>query len=327
MHEFDLIRQIDSFAADHDDVKVGIGDDAAVTSSNAYKDMISCVDTICEGIHFKRSTLHLSDIGYKALAVNLSDIAAMGGTPRYYLVSLGIPAEWDQEEILEIYRGMNDLAKRYGVILIGGDTVSAQNGLMISVTVLGEIETNRSLLRNSARVGDIVFASGTLGASRGGLDLLLSQGLTAHRTEEEKALVIVHQRPDPQVTLGELLKESGFRIALNDISDGLSSEIWELAEASNVCICLEEEKIPISADAIKLFGKQSAYEYALNGGEDFQLVGTVAKTHWPTIQSTAKEKGIRLSAIGSVEHEGDSQVFMQKNGERTRIKRTGYRHG
>ncbi|QQK75237.1 thiamine-phosphate kinase [Salicibibacter cibarius] len=322
MHEFDLIRQIDSFTTAHEDVKVGIGDDAAVTSSSAHKDMISCVDTICEGVHFKRSTLHLSDIGYKALAVNLSDIAAMGGTPRYYLVSLSISEDWKQEEILEIYRGMNDLANRYDVLLIGGDTVSAQNGLVISVTVLGEIEKNCSLLRSAACEGDIVFASGTLGDSRGGLELLLSQGLTG----EEHALVGVHQRPEPQLTLGQLLKESGFRIALNDISDGLSSEIWELAEASNVCICLEEKNIPVSEDAIKLFGKQTAYEYALTGGEDFQLVGTVAKAHWPTIQSTAQEKGIRLSAIGSVEQEGASQVLMQKNGERTRIKRAGYRH-
>ncbi|QDI92535.1 thiamine-phosphate kinase [Salicibibacter halophilus] len=326
MHEFDLIRQIDSFAADHEDVKVGIGDDAAVTSSHAHKDVISCVDTICEGIHFKRSTLHLSDIGYKALAVNLSDIAAMGGTPRYYLVSLAMSPEWKQEEILEIYRGMNDLAERYGVLLIGGDTVSAQHDLMISVTVLGEIEKSRSLLRSSAREGDVVFASGTLGDSRGGLDLLLSGGLTAPRTEQEHALVGVHQRPEPQLTLGQLLKESGCRIALNDISDGLSSESWELAEASRVCICLEEEKIPVSENATKLFGNETAYEYALTGGEDFQLVGTVAKSDWPAIASAAKEKGIRLSAIGSVTQEGAPQVLMQKNGERTAIKRAGYRH-
>ncbi|AXF57395.1 thiamine-phosphate kinase [Salicibibacter kimchii] len=326
MHEFDLIRQIEPFAADHKDVKVGIGDDAAVTSSYAHKDVISCVDTICEGIHFKRSTLHLSDIGYKALAVNLSDIAAMGGMPRYYIVSLAMSPDWQEEEILEIYRGMNALAQHYGIILIGGDTVSSQNGLMVSVTVLGEIEKNRSLLRSSAREGDIVFVSGTLGDSRGGLELLLSRESAVPRTEQENALVGIHQRPEPQIALGQLLKESGCRIALNDISDGLSSETWELAEASNVCICLEEENIPVSEDATNLFGKQKGYEYALNGGEDFQLVGTVAKTHWPTIQSAAKEKGIRLSAIGSVEQEGSPQVLMQKNGERTVIKRAGYRH-
>ncbi|SDJ31309.1 thiamine-phosphate kinase [Natribacillus halophilus] len=321
MNEFDLIRKIDQLTADSSDVKIGIGDDAAVVPNFKNKDVITTVDTLCEGIHFKRSTLRLYDIGYKALAVNLSDIAAMGGKPRYYLVSLAISSDWEQDELLDIYRGMNDLANHYNVILIGGDSVTSKSGLTISITVLGEIETDHSLLRSSAREGDVAFVSGILGESRAGLEILLEQDFN-----ERNRLTMAHQRPEPQVILGQLLKDSGYRVSLNDISDGLSSEVWELAEASHVSFCLKEDKIPISKEAEKLFGKQKALDFALNGGEDFQLVGTVEKSKWPDIEAAAKEKGLSLTAIGTVEG-GSPSVFMRRqNGERIPLKQGGYRH-
>ncbi|MBB6451022.1 thiamine-monophosphate kinase [Geomicrobium halophilum] len=325
MDEFDLIRKIDHLTKDGEDVEVGIGDDAAVVSGFENNRLISCVDTLCEDVHFKRSTLKLTDIGYKALAVNLSDIAAMGGIPRYYLVSLAIPADWDEAEIIEIYRGMNELADRYQVTLIGGDSVTSKGPLTISVTVLGEIEKDHALLRSTSQEGDVVFVSGALGKSSAGLDILFSKGLEGKRSADEEELVFAHQRPCPQVELGRMLMKSGVRIALNDISDGLSAEIWELAEASRARICLEEDKIPVSKEAINIFGKSGALEYALNGGEDFQLVGTVAREHWSAIQLNAYENGITLSAIGTVAGRG-SEVLIQKNNEWMPLKRAGYRH-
>ncbi len=157
----------------------GIGDDAAVYRGSAEMNEVVCIDTMVEGVHFRQDTLSPFQIGKKALAINMSDLAAMGAIPRSYLVSIAVSPEWSEEKLTEIYRGMSALAKRYGMDLIGGDTVSARAGLTLTVTAIGQVEHGRMLLREYARPGDVVFVTGTVGRSAAGLNLLEKKGMEA----------------------------------------------------------------------------------------------------------------------------------------------------
>ncbi|MFB4162122.1 thiamine-phosphate kinase [Geomicrobium sp. JSM 1781026] len=321
MDEFRLIERIHNTIEDKQPgVRVGIGDDAAIIQPNAELETICCVDTLCEGVHFKRSTMKPADIGYKALAVNISDVAAMGGKPKYYLVSIAVPRGWSDDEVLEIYDGMQSLAQQQGVHLIGGDSVTSKSELYISVTVLGEVAKGRALLRSSARVGDVVFVTGSLGGSAAGLEQLLNQDANPN-----KAFVEAHQRPLMHTGVAQMFTENSTRMALNDISDGLSSEIWEIAESSDVHIELEESNIPMPELMEETFGRELSLRFAFNGGEDFQLLGTVSKEDWPRIAEEAKRIGDPLTIIGHVIGKG-ADVTLNSTTQKTRLVREGYTH-
>lgn len=187
----------------------GIGDDAAVYRGSAEMNEVVCIDTMVEGVHFRQDTLSPFQIGKKALAINMSDLAAMGAIPRSYLVSIAVSPEWSEEKLTEIYRGMSALAKRYGMDLIGGDTVSARAGLTLTVTAIGQVEHGRMLLREYARPGDVVFVTGTVGRSAAGLNLLEKKGMEADFSREEQALVLAHQEPTPQIKVGDFWRSLG----------------------------------------------------------------------------------------------------------------------
>ncbi|KKI90944.1 thiamine monophosphate kinase, partial [Bacillus sp. SA1-12] len=244
MDEFDFINKLKPKQLFQKHVKVGIGDDAAVYEPSANTNQVVCVDTMVEGVHFLKSLSTPTEIGYKALAVNLSDIAAMGAIPRYYLVSISIPSGWGEEELLGIFKGMEELAEAYQLDLLGGDTVSTHDKLVITVTVIGEAESHVETLRKHARDGDIVFVTGTIGDSAAGLAVLLNQ-LTLENKSFQNYLVHRHKRPTPQIQAGRLISTL-HRASLNDISDGLASELHEIAEASQVGVMINEIDLPIS---------------------------------------------------------------------------------
>ena len=282
----------------------GIGDDAALFRQDGNFNMIACVDTMVEDIHFKKSTMRPFHIGHKALAVNLSDIAAMGGRPTYYLVSLAVPQKgWTQDELHGIYEGMSMLADKFSVDLIGGDTVSSSSSLMITVTVLGQVETNRMLLRKNAEPGDVVFVTGTLGGAAAGLFLLLKKGIDYDYSDDEKKLLSEHQMPEPQIEAGRLFAGSGFRISLNDISDGIASEANELAEMSGTTFILNYDLIPVNNVLTRLFLKKME-QFVLYGGEDFELLGTVASENWPLLKRTFDKASIPLTNLKKLAKEG-----------------------
>lgn len=321
--EFRFINQIKPKKVSRSGLIAGIGDDAALFRPSVGMEQIICMDTMVEGVHFTSATMSPYQIGYKALAVNISDIAAMGGIPTYYLVSIAIPKEWNETDLLSIYEGMAMLADKYHMDLIGGDTVSIANTLVITVTVMGEVEKGKHLLRSKALPGDIIFVSGTIGDSAAGLNLLLHKGTENHYTEVEKALIRKHQYPTPRVGVGRLLSTFD-RVSLNDVSDGLASETNEIAKASDVSLILDEDKIPLSGEIQKQYKKQ-ALEFALYGGEDFELVGTVAASEWDNLQKVAKSYGYLLSKIGTVK-EGSSSVLLNRNGELQKLEMKGYNH-
>lgn len=321
--EFHFIDQIKPKRVAQSGLIAGIGDDAALFRPTSGMEQIICMDTMVEGVHFTSQTMDPFQVGYKALAVNISDIAAMGGIPTYYLVSIAIPKNWNETDLLSIYEGMAMLADRYDMDLIGGDTVSIAETLVITVTVLGEVEKGTHLLRSHAKPGDIVFVTGTVGDSAAGLNLLLHNGKDHSFTEIEKTLIQKHQYPKPRVEIGRLLSTFQ-RVSLNDISDGLASETNEIAKASGVTLLIDENKIPLS-EAILDQDKDRALEFALYGGEDFELIGTMAPSDWDILEKKVKKHGYALSKIGTVS-EGGPAVFLNRGGELQKLEMKGYNH-
>lgn len=313
-------------------ISIGNGDDAAVVKGANGYDWVVCCDTMVEDVHFKGHTMNPYDIGYKALASNISDVAAMGGAPLFYLVSIAIPASLEEKALAKIYEGMATLAKEHSMALIGGDTVSSPSSMMVTVTVLGEVEAGRKLTRRNAKEGDLIFLTGTVGDSGAGLDLLLEagNGVKDHNQLSPSLLPLVerHCRPNPDVQAGRILAKSGLRVALNDISDGLASESWEIAKASDVQFHLNEACIPLSS-AVKEYGdmkEKDPFYWAYYGGEDYKLVGCVPEIEKERIEGLFQQANHPLFWIGKVE-KGEPGVFLEKgNDTRVPLPKKGYNH-
>lgn len=322
LDEFGLIRLLTSgrnrTAADPEGVAVGIGDDAAVLNGRVgFQWVVSC-DTMVQDVHFKPETMTYAAIGFKAMASNISDLAAMGAEPRFAVIAVSIPSEVPSEAMQELYDGLYECAGRYGVAVVGGDTTGTPGGLTVTVTVIGEVETGRALLRSAAKPGDAVFVTGPLGRSAAGLHLLLKRGGSAYDLQglPDQALPLVeaHQRPVPQVTAGRILSGSGLGRALNDISDGLASEAWEMAEASGCLLELDEAALTEADSLLTEYGAEAGTEpldWILYGGEDYQLVGTCEAKDWEELDRQFAGAGLALIRIGCV-REGEPGVQLRR---------------
>lgn len=290
-------------------VVVGIGDDGAVYKTTEGKEQVAVIDTMIEGRHFiigKTATWY--EAGYKAVASNLSDIAAMGAEPTHLVLSVALTPQMDAAQTDELYRGMKDICRHYGVNILGGDTVVSSEGAVLTVAAFGEIEAGKAVLRSGAVPGDIVAVSHTLGNSGAGLDVLLA-GETGCA-----ALKKAHAMPVPQVALGRLAVKYGCH-SLNDISDGLASESNEIAAASHVDLILDKLQIPLSDELrrwCEVSGKDP-YAYALTGGEDYELVLTMAPDDFYLL----KEEFSSLTVIGRVQA-GSGNVYL-KDGHHTQV--------
>ncbi|SES03480.1 thiamine-phosphate kinase [Salipaludibacillus aurantiacus] len=324
-NEFEWIKSVSQPSYRHSSVKVGVGDDAAIYEPQKGYEQVVTVDTMVEGVHFKKETVPAKATGYKALAVNLSDIAAMGGRPLYYLVSIAVPKRgWTQEELREIYEGMHELSEKWHVDLIGGDTVSTDDALVITVTVIGEIKSGRRLLRSNAKAGDVLFITGAAGSSAYGLEKLLEQGLKAADDPSLKPFLKAHQEPEPQLQAGMLLAEAGCRLSLNDVSDGLAHEAKEIAEASGIDVIIDWNRLPIH-ESFKEYSLEKQESWVLYGGEDFQLTGTVSPEDWESLSRLFSSKGLPLFRIGSVEP-GSGKVYIEREGKKILADKQGYHH-
>lgn len=320
MDEFSFIKSIEQSAYSQASLVKGIGDDAAVFRQQAA-DIVTAKDMFVENVHFARHTMDPYHIGYKALASNLSDLAAMAAEPAFYLVGISIPPHWSMEEIDTIYKGMKDLAANYKMDLIGGDTVSGKE-LVISITVIGYVPTGKARYRSHASDGDIVFATGTLGDSQAGLHMLTNAG----EYIDSDYFIKRHQLPSPRVLFALALQDIS-RLCLNDISDGIASEAHEIAEASNVTIYLNDEDIPVHS-SFKQFEAALQDKWKLFGGEDYEIVGTVPKENWAQVQDAAAQLNLRVTNIGYVATNSRlGQVFLkQKNGKIEQLEKKGYNH-
>ena len=328
--EFGLIDMIQIPCYTPESVILGRGDDCAVLPFDEQHHQVLSCDLLVEDVHFIRGAITPQELGYKAVAVNLSDVAAMGGKPLHILLSLALPPDYTVEEWQGFYQGVNEICHKYGVNVIGGDTTASPDKLMINVTVLGIVEHRYLHLRSHAKPGDVVFVTGTLGGSRAGLELFLQNKDVIRVTEtQHEQLRRCHCRPEPCCEEIMMLNQiAGSELhALNDISDGLLSECREIAEASNVSLILKPECIPVNTDC-KIVAKQlgaDGLQWAMTGGEDYQLVGTMKAEHSEAICRRYEEQtGKKLTLIGFVEP--GAGVYLLKDGARYSAEQSGFNH-
>jgi thiamine-monophosphate kinase len=310
----------------------GIGDDAAVTDWTPGMQMVISCDTMVEEIHFKTVTIKDRDCGYKAMAAAISDLAAMGANPKFALVSVSMPKGSEERRLQDMYSGLYECADRWGVAIVGGDTTASVSGISLTVTVIGEVEAGKALLRSSAKVGDVVFVTGFPGRSAAGLDFLLGQNKDSRQWEAIPPgltrLIEAHCRPVPQVKAGRLLQELGVCHALNDISDGLASEAWEIVEASGLGIDLIEDRIPL-AEELLAYARQKGkdpIDFVLYGGEDYELIGTMPAGRALETQIAFKDAGLTMHIIGYVNGDHRSVMLAQSNGALVPVPKHGYNH-
>lgn len=305
-------------------VIVNIGDDAAVVKATAGYLVLTC-DCLVEHVHFKLDTITPEDLGYKSLAVNVSDIAAMAAKPQYALISLALPADLEVSFFDRFYQGLNEAACKYGVDLIGGDLSSAKE-LVINVTAVGFCEHEKQIkTRLQACVGDYVLVTGQLGAAAAGLQLLLNPEMSP-KVAQADSLIKAHVRPEARVKEALFLAAHGCQ-AMEDISDGLARDLTNICLASGVGCLVEAEKLPLAPGVTEVakFTGMPATAFALNGGEDYELVFTVQPDYLATLLAEAEKAHIKITVVGRIKEADFGCQLLTKEGSIHPLK-GGYNH-
>jgi thiamine-monophosphate kinase len=279
-------------------LRLGIGDDAALFKGTGGSDQILTCDWFLEGTHFLRDRHPPDAVGWKCLARAVSDIAAMGGVPRCFLLSLALPATHAGSWLDQFLSGLQRASKRLGCVLAGGDTTRRQN-ILINVTVLGEVRSGWAILRSLARAGDILFASGRLGEAELGLRVLHK---SKRPINSRDPILQKHLYPEPRLALGRWLAEERLPSAMMDLSDGLSADLPRLCAASGVGARVEVAKLPAVQVPKNLRTRSNdPRNLALHGGDDYELLFTVPQRKWKQIPRSFH--GIPITAIGEVTKE------------------------
>ena len=315
--EFGLIDLLAKMAGGGDKrLLIGIGDDAAAWQGDDSIQLAS-VDSFVEGVHFTPETTPWQEVGWKALAVNLSDIAAMGGIPRYALVALSLPDDSQVEDVAALYSGMLKLAKQYGVTIVGGD-ISRAPLVAIAITILGSSPTQKILTRSSSQTGDIVAVTGQLGAAAAGLEVLKHKRRLDPEADTRLKNAFLH--PTPRIAEGLLLVEQGVKTAI-DISDGLVADLNQICKASRVGARLEVERVPVEP-MVKTAFSERALELALSGGEDYELLFTASAE---IVDKVKKAASCPVTAIGEITA-GKGVTLVDKEGNPFKLAKAGWEH-
>jgi len=302
-------------------VLIGIGDDAACWRSEAST-QIATSDSLIQDVHFALNNTTWRELGWKALAVNLSDIAAMGGLPQYALVSLGLPGDTEVARVAELYEGMAELARLFDVSIVGGDSVEAPV-VVLSLAVVGKAQETRSILtRSAAAPGDRIAVTGYLGASAAGL-AILKEGLELYQKDEKTASTLkeAHLKPYPRIVEGQALTHHGIKAAI-DLSDGLVSDLIKLCRASGVGARLFTNQIPVHPMVRNSFG-DDALMLALSGGEDYELLFT-AKGE--VIDKVRGAIPCPVTVVGEIVAEPKMVKVIDEHGNELRLEREGWEH-
>ncbi len=315
--EFEFINNIRSrFSLEH------VGDDCAVLPKNDAVDMVVTADLIVEDIDFRLEWTTPESLGHKSLAVSLSDVAAMGASPSHALLSVGIPEHlWKTDFLDRFYAGWHQLAEKHAVELVGGDISRTTDKFFVDSVVFGEVAKGRAVLRSGAGAGDLIFVTGFLGGAAAGLKLLQS-GLRSgpENSVTERHLLLKQLQPLPQVATANLLSGYCLTTGLIDISDGLSSDLAHLAEASGLGAEIEADVLPIDPAIFDISGlRGEELDFALHGGEDFELLFTVR----PENAHIARDLGFHQ--IGQMTHAA-GKLEMLCGGKNERLEPKGFRH-
>jgi len=307
---------------------LGVGDDAAVIDHFGRQTVIS-TDMLVEGIHFDLMYTPLKHLGYKSVAVNLSDIYAMNATPTHITVSIAFNNRFSVEALNEFYEGVYAACEKYGVDLIGGDTSSSQKGFIISVTAIGEVAPDQFVKRSTAQKGDLLCVSGDLGAAFLGLTLLerekkiyLESPQLQPDLEEQTYIIGRQLKPEPRRDIIEWLEKNDIKpTAMMDVSDGLSSEILHIAKQSNLGVVLYEDKIPIAQESREMalkFGMDPT-ACALSGGEDYELLFTMKQEDYDKIVISEE-----ISVIGYMADISEGAHILTKGGNKYKLVAQGW---
>jgi thiamine-monophosphate kinase len=314
-------------AEDAAGVRLGLGDDAALVERGPHLAILTA-DLLVEGVHFRRETTSPHDLGYKSLAVNVSDVAAMGGSPRYALVSLGIPQDVERTWVVELYGGLRDAASEYAMAIVGGDTSRSAN-VVISVAVTGEVADGLAVTRSGAKPGDRVVVTGTLGAASGGLRLASARkhDVAAVASTWGKELLAAHARPIARVGEGQTLAREG-ATAMIDVSDGLAIDLARLCRESKVGASIVLANVPVAPALFELKSALGAdpLELALGGGEDYELLATLPPRAFELTAQLLKDRfGTRLTDIGEIRSE-EGLVAVDAEGVERPLQAKGWDH-
>ena len=355
--EFGLIDHLTrTIEIKNEETKCGVGDDCAVLSYPAEKEVLVTTDLLMEGVHFDLTYIPLKHLGYKSAMVNLSDIYAMGGMPKQITVSLALSKRFCVEDMEEFYEGLRLACDRHGVDIVGGDTTSSMTGLAISITAIGEVEKGKAIYRNGAKETDIICVSGDLGAAYMGFQLLEREKQVYYKQIEEierkrnaatdatakaqldrelaqvsqpdfsgKEYLIERQmKPEARRDIVLKLRESGIRpTAMMDISDGLSSELMHICKQSKVGCRVYEERIPIDYQTAVMSEEMNMNlsTAALNGGEDYELLFTV---HIADHEKIEQMEGVK--EIGYITKAELGQMLITRDGNEFELKAQGWNH-
>ena len=329
-NESEIISRVKKRARINDQVLVGIGDDAAVIETSGDTDLIACCDLMVEGVHFRTEWTPPRLLGRKALAVNLSDVAAMGAQPKFAMISIALPHKYSSEFIDELLNGISELADLSGVAIIGGDTSGSVQSLFIDISVIGECRRGEAVTRHGAQIGDRIYVSGSLGASALGLSFLEA----GFRLSDVKDLgdtgrqaLLKHLAPEPKLKLGRALGEIGFATAMIDISDGLSTDLSHILEGSDVGATIQSSALPIDACVLSATASVPAVDpttLALNGGEEYELLFTVRPQDQDRLTFLARTLGEKVTPIGVIDP--GRELRLERNGIIETIQPRGYEH-
>ena len=298
---------------------LGIGDDAAAWQGDTPT-RLATVDSLVQDVHFSLDITPWNELGWKALAANLSDIAAMGGLPEYALVALALPGNTEVEDVAALYRGMIELARQSGAVIIGGDISSAPI-VVITITVIGSIKNREHILtRSAAEPGDMVAVTGELGAAAAGLEMLA--GKLQFDSEASTRLKRAFLRPSPRIAEGALLAEHGIKTAI-DISDGLVADLNQICRASQVGARIDIDRIPVQPAVRANFGDK-ALELALSGGEDYELLFTGSAE---AIDKVKKAAACPVTIIGDIVADKKNRVtLVDSKGDAIDMNKAGWEH-
>ncbi|HEY1331234.1 MAG TPA: thiamine-phosphate kinase [Actinomycetota bacterium] len=322
----ETLRKI--LGGDHPGVRLGPGDDAALVDPSRHLTVLT-VDMLVEGVDFERATATPRDVGYKAIAVNVSDVAAMGGSPRFALSAAGFPETTETGWIIELFAGMREAADEYAMAVVGGD-LSRADRVVLSVTVTGEVPDGGAVMRTGARPGDRIVVTGALGAAAGGLRLLRAPAQSvAHviGTPWARELVAAQSRPAARLGEGRTLARHGAR-AMIDVSDGLTLDLARLCRAGGVGAAITLGVVPV-ADTVRLLGEVMPVEplaLALEGGEDFELLAALPPDAVEGATKDLHERfGTPLTDIGEF-REGSGLVAVGSAGSERPLEPKGWDH-
>ncbi len=330
--EFQLIQSLPrQFSTQGFHPTVGTGDDAAVFPPSPSKQVVLSTDLLVEDIHFSRKTSTFYDIGYKAAAANLSDIAAMGATPTAIFVAIALPPALSYENWQEFYRGLARPCKDHKVQLLGGDTSSSPTSLFIAITITGEVHPRHILTRQGAKSGHLIYVSGTLGDSAAGLVYLKKYKRPPKLSKISKRMQYIverHLHPTARIALGQLIASQPYASAAMDLSDGLSGDLNHLCRHSQVGALIYSERIPISQHMHSYATKNGSnpFQLSLHGGEDYELLFTIPPKWQHELEKITKKRQMPITQIGVIQPKRFGIRIEQSNGMREILLPRGYDH-